>query len=71
MAYSEIGRKATNKYRQKFDVLQFRVAAGERQVIADHAANKGESLNVFLNRAVKETMERDIVSPDDKNKTTE
>ena len=59
MAYTDISRKATNKYRKKFDIIQFRVPAGERQQIAEHAALHGESVNVFLNRAVKETMERD------------
>ncbi len=65
MAYSETSKKATNKYRKKFDIIQFRVPAGERQQIADHSSSRGESLNAFLNRAVKETMERDVASPDD------
>ena len=66
MAYSEVGKKATYKYLSKFEVLRFRVPLGERQKIVDHAAARGESLNVFLNRAVKETMERDAVSQDSK-----
>ena len=59
VAYSEISKKATNKYRQKFEHLQLRVPLGEKQKIVEHASKRGESLNVFLNRAVKETMERD------------
>lgn len=59
MAYSETGKKATYKYLSKFEVLRFRVPLGERQIIVEHASQRGESLNVFLNRAVQETMERD------------
>ena len=32
---------------------------GERDKIAEHAANRGESMNAFINRAIKETMDRD------------
>jgi len=33
---------------------------GEKQIIQAHAAQNGESVNAFLNRAVTETMERDL-----------
>ena len=59
MAYSEVSKKATYKYRDKFEELRFSVPKGEKQRIVDHAASRGESINQFLNRAVKETMERD------------
>lgn len=59
MAYSEVTKRATYKYRSKFEEIRFLVPKGERQVIAEHAARRGESVNVFLNRAVKEIMERD------------
>lgn len=61
MVYNEVGKTATNKYRSKFDMIQFRVKQGDRQIIAEHAAKQGESMNAFLNRAVKETIERDTV----------
>ena len=59
MAYDEVGRKATGKYRSKFDMLQIRVSQGDRDKINDHAKKHGESMNAFINRAIKETMERD------------
>lgn len=59
MGQSEAQLKASKKYHQKFDNIQFRVPQGEKALIADHAAAQGESLNAFLRRAVSETMERD------------
>lgn len=59
MTYNEIGKAATNKYRSKFDLIQIRVPLGERKIIAEHAADRGESINTFVNRAIQETMERD------------
>ena len=59
MAYDEVAKKATYKYRGKFEELRFSVPKGKKQEIVDHAAAMGESINVFVNRAVKETMERD------------
>ena len=59
MTYNEIGKAATNKYRSKFDLIQIRVLQGERAKIAEHAAEHGESINGFINRAIRETMERD------------
>ena len=59
MAYSEVSKKATYKYRDKFEELRFSVPKGEKQRIVDHAASRGESINQFLHRAVEETIERD------------
>ena len=59
MAYNEISKKATNKYRSKFDIVQDRVEKGERDRIAKHAEKRGESMNAFINRAIKETLKRD------------
>lgn len=59
MTYSEAGKTATNKYRAKFDIIQIRVRQGERNIIAEHAAARGESINTFINRAISETIARD------------
>lgn len=59
MAYDEVSKRATNKYRKKNDLIQIRTPLGERDKIAEHAANHGESMNAFINRAIKETMDRD------------
>lgn len=69
MTYGEVGKKATNKYRQKFDLLQIRVEQGERDIISQHAKERGESVNKFINRAIKETIERDSNKPKPNLKT--
>lgn len=59
MAYDEVSKRATDKYRKKYDLIQIRTPLGERNKIAEHAASHGESINAFINRAIKETMDRD------------
>ena len=59
MAYDEASKRATNKYRKKNDLIQIRMQLGERDIIAEHAAKCGESMNAFINRAIKETIDRD------------
>ena len=61
MTYNkEVGKAATNKYRSKFDMIQIRVPQGEREKIAEHAAEHGESMNTFVYRAIRETMQKDF-----------
>lgn len=52
-------RKATDKYLEKFDEMRVRVPKGQKASIQAHCAEKGESLNAFIIRAITETMERD------------
>lgn len=52
-------RKATDKYLEKFDEMKIRVPAGQKAAVKAHAEFMGESLNSFLSRAIRETMERD------------
>lgn len=59
MAYNVVGKAATNKYRARFDMIQIRVEQGERDKIYKHARNQGESMNAFINRAIKTVMEQD------------
>ncbi len=59
MTYNEVAKTATNKYRSKFDIIQIRVEQGGRELITEHAAGRGESMNAFINRAIKETIKRD------------
>ena len=42
-----------------FDRMSMAVPKGEGEIIKAHAAAMGESLNAFLTRAARETMERD------------
>ena len=39
--------------------IQIRTTADRRELIKAHAEAQGESVNVFINRAIAETMERD------------
>ena len=60
MAINEAKRKANKKYiTEKWDYVRFRVPKGEREILKKHAEKMGESVNAFVYRAVKETMERD------------
>ena len=60
MAYGRISKAATYKYRSKFDIIQVRVEQGKREKIAKHAKKSGESMNTFINRAIKETIKNDM-----------
>lgn len=61
MASSEAVKRAVKKYDQeKIDRIAMRVPKGKREIIQAHAQEQGESINAFLNRAVNETMERDL-----------
>lgn len=52
--------KAQNKYISKaYDRIALVVRKGDKDVIQSHAEQRGESLNGFVNRAIKETIERD------------
>lgn len=49
-----------NKYNAKaYDRINLIVKKGERDVLRTHAEEHGESLNGFINRAIRETVERD------------
>ncbi|MCD7887797.1 MAG: hypothetical protein LUG44_09345 [Clostridiales bacterium] len=52
--------KAQNKYIAKvYDRINLVVPKGRKDVIKEHAAQQGESVNTFINRAITETIERD------------
>ncbi len=52
--------KAQNKYISKtYDRINLLVDKGNKDKIKAHAAEQGESLNGFVNRAISETIERD------------
>lgn len=59
MAYSESRRNITNRYRGKYSMIQVRVEQAEKDLIAQHAKERGESVNKFIIRAIKDTIERD------------
>ena len=59
MKQTEAQLRATKKYHDKLDNIQIRVPKGEKEKIADHAVEQGESLNGFVIRAIRETIEND------------
>lgn len=59
MSPTEAQIRARKKYREKQEYLQVRVSPEEKRSIAAHIEASGETLSVFLRRAITETMERD------------
>lgn len=64
MAISKSQQKAVAKYmKENYDELKVRTGKGKKDEIKAHAAERGETLNGFINRAIAETMERDNAAP--------
>lgn len=60
MAITKAQQKAVHKYvKNNYDRIELTVTKGKKDIIKAHAESKGESLNGFINRAIKETIERD------------
>ena len=52
--------KVKDRYNAKvYDTITIRVPKGERDTIKAHTERMAESLNGFIARAIRETMERD------------
>lgn len=52
-----------NKYNAKaYDRINLTMPKGKKEVIQNHAEERGESTNAFINRAINETMQRDSES---------
>ena len=57
---SEAQRRAVAKYNAaNYDRVELRLDKGQKEIVKAHADTHGESLNAFINRAIKEAMERD------------
>ena len=57
---SKAQQKAVNKYvKNNYDRVNVTFPKGRKDIIKAHAAEHGESVNAFINRAINETMERD------------
>lgn len=66
MPASKAQQKAVAKYmKNNYDELKIRVSKGNKDIIKAHAAEQGESLNGFVNRAIDEAMQRDSSSESD------
>lgn len=63
---SKPATRAKNKYNAKsYDRIALQVYKGERDKLRAHAEARGESLNGFINRAIRETLERDNARAED------
>ena len=52
--------ESINKYKAKaYDRIEILVKKGQKQIIADYAKVHGESTNAFINRVIREAIERD------------
>jgi hypothetical protein len=59
---SKAQQKAVNKYvKNNYDRINVTFPKGEKEKIRAHAQSGGESVNAFIIRAVRETMERESV----------
>ncbi len=62
MAFKD--KAAATAYQNQFiakayDRINLTVPKGQKEIIQAHAESQGESTNGFVNRAIKETMDRD------------
>lgn len=61
MPTPESVKRAIAKYqKEKVEEIKIRVPKGNKECIQDHAKSQGESTNAFIQRAISETMERDV-----------
>ncbi len=60
MPTSKAQQKAVAKYmKENYDEMKVRVPKGRKAELQHHAAQRGESLNGFIGRAIEETVKRD------------
>ena len=60
MAVSKKQQACVNRYtKNNYDRINTTVPKGKREEIKAHAYARGESVNGFINRAIREAMERD------------
>lgn len=60
MAKTKTSSVVKDRYNAKaYDEIKVRVAKGRKLSVKAHAAERGESVNGFIGRAIEETMERD------------
>ena len=52
MSSYEYNHKYVKKYLKKFDRIDLKVPIGRRQIIKEHAAKCGKSMNEFINRLI-------------------
>lgn len=56
-------KRAQKTYISKFVRVEVRMGQEKQVAMKAHAAARGESVNAFIARAIRETMERDQAQP--------
>lgn len=59
MSKYEYNKRYAEKYLGALDSVALRMPKGNKDIIKTHAAERGESVNGFILRAISETIERD------------
>ena len=57
--FTEAQARAHKKYISNFVEVKIRMTAEKRELVRDHAAAIGESVNMFVNGAIDRRMEQD------------
>ncbi|MDP4117903.1 MAG: hypothetical protein Q8873_01785 [Bacillota bacterium] len=59
MPTTKAGQKAVHKYvKNNYDRLEITVPKGKKEKIKQYAADKGKSLNSFVNEAIDDKMDK-------------
>jgi len=68
--FTDARKEANKRYMEKFVEVKVRISPSKREDIKNHAEKQGESLNVFIVRAIDEAMKTDnhIIKPVDSGK---
>lgn len=64
---TEARKRANKKYNDKFAEVKIRMIPERKIFVQEHAAAMNESTTAFINRAINETIERDIKKAEGKN----
>lgn len=57
---SKTSNESKRKYNAKaYDRIEVVVKKGEKEIISQHAKDRAESVNGFINRAIEEAIQRD------------
>ena len=56
---TEAQKRAQKAYMDKYALITIRMKPEEKEAVSAHASAQGESVNNFVKRAIKETMERE------------
>ncbi len=59
----------TRYVKENYDRISLTVPKGTKAIIQEHVSQRSESVNAFINRAITETLERDITESKNQEET--